>query len=288
MSRFFSRAWVIIVLIISFSSIVAIIIHFLNLDTQEIPEAPPPEISAQIIDSSSTKPTADEALAALFAMPVSGGNLKIDDNHLASFWFEQSFDDGAHKYHTFFIKTQIVEDESHDAYGSHADAPVISAVVYRYEDDQWYVASKQKNIGVFGSWGKTPNIKKGKLLHLAKGNMALLLNISYSGQGYTNKGKAIYTYYENNWGQVGYLQTGGNNSGVCDDEHKEDELLSACWRFTGEIKLAEDNIDDDYPDLVVDRKGTMTGENGRIIPVKDSTYIFNGEVYVEFKEDDSL
>jgi hypothetical protein len=279
------------VLIISLSSIIAIIIHFLGLKDEEVPiDSTPTEISAPIIDTSTTtRPTANEALAALFAVPVSRNRLKIDESHLASLWFEQSFEDGLHRYHSIFIKTQITEKESGEVYGGHADAPIISAVVYRYQNNRWKLVSKQKNIGVFGSWGNAPDIKQGQLLPLAKGNTALLLNISYSGQGYTNTGKAIYSYYENNWVQVGYLQTGGDNEGVCDDERLDnDELLFACWRFSGNIKLAKDNIGEDYPDLVVHRKGTMSGKKGRIIPVKDSMYIFNGEEYVEVKEDEPV
>ncbi|MCK4493209.1 MAG: hypothetical protein KAU26_04090, partial [Methylococcales bacterium] len=192
MSRFSQSSLVVIMaLIISLGSIIAIAFHFLTIEDNSIP---PPMVSTATTqvpaDSSIIRPTGNDALAALFSLPVSDNKVKIDKDNLASLWFEQSFDDGVHQYHTIFIKTQIVEDTSiknkisdedlseEDVYGSHADAPLISAVVYKQVNEKWEVASKQKNIGVFGSWGNAPKIKQAQLLKLAKGNMALLLDIS--------------------------------------------------------------------------------------------------------------
>ena len=311
MSRFSQSSLVIIMaLIISLGSIIAIAFHFLTIEDKSILAPPVSTATIQVpADSSITRPTGNDALAALFSLPVSDNKVKIDKDNLASLWFEQSFDDGVHQYHTIFIKTQIVEDMSlkvttdddesvnaqaddeefeEDFYGGHADAPLISAVVYKQVNGKWEVASKQKNIGVFGSWGNAPKIKQAQLLKLAKGNVAFLLDISYSGQGYTHHGKSVFSYYENAWVQVGYLQTGGNNAGVCDDASEDaDELLLACWHFNGKISLAEnEDALDDYPDLIVNRTGTMMGgENGRVVKVKDSLYGFNGEEYLELTAD---
>ncbi len=307
MSRFSQSSLVIIMaLLISLSGLIALAFHFLTTDDKAISTPPISTATTHVpADSSVKRPNANDALAALFSLPVSDNKVKIDKDNLASLWFEQSFDDGVHQYHTIFIKTQIVEDKTikvkegidevvntqaddedleEDVYGGHADAPEISSVVYKQVNGKWEVASKQKNIGTFGSWGNAPKIKKAQLLKLAKGNMALLLGISYSGQGYTHYGKSVFSYYENEWVQVGYLQTGGNNAGVCDDESEDiDELLLACWSFKGKVNLAE-NKDalDDFPDIIVNRTGTMMGgENGRVIKVKDSLYGYNGEEYLE-------
>ncbi|MDQ7090140.1 MAG: hypothetical protein Q9M50_05775 [Methylococcales bacterium] len=285
MKRFSShRTVVVIVLMISLSSILTIALYFHSEDNSEpiVAEFPLPA-HVNVLK----KPTVSAALTALFAMEVANNKVNVNDQTLASFWFEHPFDDGLHKYHAIFIKNQMVDSETHDIYGSHADAPVISAVVYRLTGAQWVLVSKQKNIGSFGSWGDTPTIKRVNFLPLAKGNMALLLDISYSGQGYTNSGKTIFAYHEDAWAQLGYLQTDGDNSGVCDDEtEEEDELLSACWLFKGKITLAEPIDNDDYPDVIVKRTGTMSDENGQIIPVKNSRYAFNGEEYLEISEMD--
>lgn len=225
-------------------------------------------------------PAAHEALTALFSITTSSNQLKTSENKLASLWFEKSFNEGEDKYHVIFIKNQIV-DESNEVYGSHADAPVISAVVYKLEAEKWTLVSKQKEIGVFGSWGDAPEVEDIQPLQLAKGHTAFLLDIAYSGQGYTNSGKTIFSYRDKQWSIRGYLQTGGDNSGVCDDEAKEDEFLSACWQFDGKVTLAENSKNSDYPDLQVSRSGTMSDENGNIIPVSNSVYSFNGEEYLE-------
>jgi hypothetical protein len=283
MSRFSSyRTLGFIVLIISLSSIVVMAVYFSTKEDSGHPiisQLPLPK-KVEILNN----PSIDDALAVLFtSAKVKDSKVKIDKDTLASFWFAQSFNDGINKYHAIFIKNQMV-DESNEVYGSHADAPIISSVVYKLIENKWILASKQENIGLFGSWGDTPEVKEVEILPLAKGNFALLLDISYSGQGYTNSGKTIFAYHQDSWAQLGYLQTEGDNSGVCDDEAEEDELLSACWEFKGKISLAKDNDGSDYPDVIVNRTGTMAGENGKIIPVKNSLYSFNGEEYLEFSD----
>ncbi len=283
MSHFSSyRTLGIIVSIISLSGLVAMAVYFYTPEdagSQVVSQLPLPK-KVEIVHD----PSIDNALAVLFTREkVKNSQVKVNKNTLASLWFKQSFNDGLNQYYAIFIKNQMV-DEANSVYGSHADAPIISAVVYKLIENQWVFASKQENIGSFGSWGDTPEIKEPETLPLAKGNFALLLDISYSGQGYTNSGKTIFAYHQDRWAQLGYLQTAGDNSGVCDNEAKDDELLSACWEFKGKISLAEEHDGSDYPDVIVNRTGTMTGENGQIIPVKNSLYTFNGEEYLEFSE----
>jgi hypothetical protein len=289
MSHFYSyRTLGVIVSIISLSGVVAMGVYFYaknDSNPQIISQLPLPK-KIEILND----PNTDDALAALFtSAKVNNGKVKINKDTLASLWFAQSFHDGINKYHAIFIKNQMV-DESNEVYGSHADAPIISSIVYKLIENKWVLASKQKNIGLFGSWGNTPNIKAPEKLLLAKGNFALLLGISYSGQGYTNSGKTIFAYHQNSWVQLGYLQTEGDNEGVCDNETEitDDELLAACWRFQGKISLVENNEASNYPDVIVNRTGTMAGEKGQIIPVRNSLYRFNGEEYLEFSDGDNI
>ncbi len=272
------RILVIIMLIISLSSIIAMVAYSYTKDNSEqiVSQLPIP-VKIKTVK----KPNVNKALTTLFSIPASDNKIKVNKDTLASLWFEKSFNDGLNKYHAIFIKNQMVDSETHEIYGSHADAPIISAVVYTLNKGEWVLASAQENIGVFGSWGDTPPIKQVQLLTLAKGNIALLLDISYSGQGYTKSGKTIFSYYQNNWTQLGYLPTSGDNSGVCDDTVKDDLLLSACWSFNGTVNLAENNSSSTYTDIIVKRTGTMEGENRKIIPVKNSLYSFNGEEYLE-------
>ncbi|MCK5925328.1 MAG: hypothetical protein KAG10_05495, partial [Methylococcales bacterium] len=147
MSRFSQGSLVTIMgLIITLSSIVVITL-FLTTEDKPSSNEPPVSIATTQVptDTSIDRPNGNDALAALFSLPVSDNKVKIDKDNLASLWFEQSFDDGVHQYHTIFIKTQIVEDVSikikknddddlvnaedddddfeDDFYGGHADAP---------------------------------------------------------------------------------------------------------------------------------------------------------------------
>lgn len=238
------------------------------------------KIAKPLVISLSDIPDVNQALSDLFSLPAQDSKIKTAKDKLASLWFQQSFEDGGNKYHSVFIKNQMVDVETDEVYGNHSDAPIISAVVYKRIQDKWELISKQKNIGTFGSWGDAPSVNKAELLQLAKGNTALLLDISYSGQGLTNKGKSIFSYHNESWSLLGFLQTGGDNEGVCDEDAKKDELLFECWRFNGKISLSENSEDDVYPDVVISRSGTMSDKNGNVIPVTNSIYSFNGEEYL--------
>lgn len=279
MSRSSSRTLIFILSVVVLSSVVATAGYFYG----EIESSPAPAISKitkPVVLQPLKRPDANQALTALFALPASENKVKTAKDKLASLWFERSFSDGSNKYHTVFIKNQMVDPETNEVYGSHADAPFISAVVYKLTERKWELLSKQTDIGVFGSWGDAPPVKQAQQLQLATGNTALLLDISYSGQGYTNSGKTIFAYHDNSWKLLGYLQTGGNNEGVCDDEAKEDEFLSACWQFEGKVSLSQNTEEDIYPDVVVSRSGTMSDDSGKIVPVENSVYSFNGEEYL--------
>ncbi len=281
-SRSSARASVIIVSIIASATVMgagAYFYHKFKTETGGQAKAIS-NITTPIPPKATATPDSNQALTALFSITTSNKQVKPSKDTLASVWFEQSFDDGLDKYHAIFIKNQMVDPDSNEVYGSHADAPIISAVVYKRVNGKWELVSKQAEIGAFGSWGDAPDVEKAQVLTLAKGNIAFLLNIGYSGQGYTNSGKTLFAFKNNKWSQLGYLQTGGDNAGVCDDEAKDDDFLSPCWKFEGEI-IAKNGANPDYPDLQVTRMGTMEDEEGKIVPVESSVYRFNGEEYRE-------
>ena len=273
---------VIILSIIMLSSVLGVTAYFYTPESQQVDDIEVvSKIAAPMVLKTIKTPDSNEALTALYSIVSKNKQVKPAKDMLASVWFEQSFSDEQVEYHVVFVKNQMVDPENGEIYGSHADAPVIGAVVYKLIDGNWQLLSKQKEIGHIGSWGDAPEIERAEIIALGKDNIGFLLDISYSGQGYTNAGKIIFSYRNHNWLQLGYLQTSGDNAGVCDDKAKEDEFLSACWRFDGNISLAENSSTTAYPDLQVVRKGTMTDDNGKIIPVKSSIYHFNGEEYTE-------
>lgn len=229
-------------------------------------------------------PSAAEVLTALFGVKTTSAKVNNAADQLSSLWFEQSFQQNADKYHVVFVKTQIIDPDTKAIVDSHADGVNINAVVYKLVDKKWQFFSKQLNVGSLGSWGDVPETKQLPTLQLSPDNLAFLIESGSSGQGYTETGKGIFSFNtkEKNWKDLGFVQTGGDNAGACDDSPQPaDSVLSACWSFSGEITLTKSGKNPQYPDVLVVQKGTTSDDNNKIIPVSNRTYIFNGEQYVE-------
>lgn len=250
-------------------------------------QTPPPKKQAQTplpsVNSIKT-PTAAEVLTALFGVKATSDKIANAENQLSSLWFEQSFQHGTDKFHAVFVKTQNIDPESKAVLDSHADGANVSVVVYQQVNKQWQLFSKQTNVGNFGSWGDVPDIKQVPTLQLSPNNLAFLIESGSSGQGYTDTGKGLLAYNLKlkTWKDLGFVQTGSDNAGACDDSPQPaDSVLSACWAFTGEITLTKSGKNSDFPDLLVKEKGTSSDDNNKIVPVSDRLYVFNGEQYVE-------
>lgn len=229
-------------------------------------------------------PAAAEVLTALFGVKTTDSKVANAPDQLSSLWFEQSFEHGKDKFHAVFIKSQTIDPDTKAISDSHADSANISAVVYQLIGTQWQLFSKQLNVGNFGSWGNVPDIKNVPILQLSPDNIAFLIDSVASGQGYTEEGKGLISFNPKTktWKDLGFVQTAGDNAGACDDSPQPaDSLLSACWKFTGEITLAKSGKNPDFPDLLVKHKGTTSDDNNKIIPISDRLYVFNGEQYIE-------
>lgn len=239
--------------------------------------------STAIANTPKTPATAN-VLTALFGVKTVTNQVNNAADQLSSLWFGQSFRQDKDNYHAFFIKTQSIDPDTKAIADSHADGANISVVVYKLVDKQWQLFSRQTNVGSFGSWGDVPETKQVPTLQLSPDNITFLIEGGSSGQGYTEKGKGLFSFNfkEKNWKDLGFVQTGGDNAGACDDSPQPaDSLLSACWSFTGEITLAKTGKNSEYPDLLVVHKGTTSDDSNKIIQVSNRTYIFNGEQYVE-------
>lgn len=245
---------------------------------------PPSKKLAPIAVNAIKTPTAAEVLTDLFGIKTTSKQVTNAADQLSGPWFEQSFAQNNNKFHAVFIKTQSIDPDTKAVLDSHADAANISAVVYKRVGEQWQLFSKQTNIGSFGSWGDVPETKNVPTLQLSPDNLVFLIEGGSSGQGYTDIGKGLFSYNikTKTWKDLGFVQTGADNAGACDDSPQpKDSVLSACWKFTGEITLTKSGKNPEYPDLLVIEKGTTSDDNNKIIPVSNRLYIFNGEQYVE-------
>jgi uncharacterized protein YecT (DUF1311 family) len=248
---------------------------------------PKETVNSAIVPIVNSVKTPDHIIAMkdLFGVTDPSGEVKTGDEALSSFWFEQSFQEGADKLHVIFFKTQSV-DEFGEPYQSHAQGVDVGAITYKLIADQWQVISKQTKFGEAGSWGDVPETT-AQTLQLSPGVLVFMVDSSYSGQGYVDESKMLFAYSKNAWHDIGYIQTGGDNSGDCDDESTGLEGLGACWSYKGKISvLAGKNVE--YPNLLVTRTGTVSGEHrGEIIPAKNVTYIFNGEKYINPEDEET-
>ena len=251
-----------------------------TVDTDKIPLLPAKQAA---INTPKTPPAA-EVLSALFSVKATSDKVNNAPDQLSSLWFEQSFTHENDIFHVIFIKSQTIDPDSKTVADSHADGVNISVVVYKLVEKQWQLFSKQINVGGFGSWGDVPATQQVPLLKLSSDNLVFLIEGGSSGQGYTEVGKGLFSFNVKNkiWKDLGFVQTGGDNAGACDDSPQPaDSILSACWTFTGEITLTKNGKNAEYPDLLVVEKGTTSDDSNKIIPVSHRTYVFNGEQYVE-------
>jgi hypothetical protein len=231
-----------------------------------------------------TTPATSEVLSTLFGIATTADKITNAADQLSSLWFEQTFTHDKNKFLAVFIKTQGIDPDSKTVFDSHADTANISVVVYQLIGEKWQFFSKQINVGSFGSWGDVPKTQNVPTLQLSSDNIAFLIDSGSTGQGYTETGKGIFSFNlkEKIWKDLGFVQTGGDNAGACDDSPQPaDSLLSACWQFSGEITLTQAGKNPDYPDLLVIEKGTTSDDNNKIISVSDRLYVFNGEQYIE-------
>jgi hypothetical protein len=229
----------------------------------------------------SAVPDHTAALSELFGIPDSGGKVRISANELSSIWFEQSFKLGNDEFHVIFTKTQEIDPQSGAIVKAHAQGVKVGAITYKQVDGQWQAVSRQPKFGDFGEWGDVPEVKQADILQLSPENIAFMIDAGGGMGGFFESGKALFTYSKDSWRDLGYVQTNADNSGACDEAPSDEGGSIPCWSYTGAISIVPGE-NAEYPDLLVTRTGTESGENGvSIVPAKNVTYVFNGDKYVD-------
>lgn len=237
--------------------------------------------SAFLSQSLSAVPDHTAALNELFGIPDSNGKVRISANELSSIWFEQSFSLGNDEFYVIFTKTQEIDPQSGAIVEAHVQGVKVGAITYKQVDGQWQAVSKQPKFGDFGEWGDVPEVKQAEIFQLSPENIAFMLDAGGGMGGFFESGKALFAYSKNSWRDLGYVQTDADNSGACDEASSDEGGSMPCWRYTGTISIVPGE-NAEYPDLLVTRTGTESGENGvSIVPAKNVTYVFNGEKYID-------
>lgn len=241
--------------------------------------------SGFLLKNHSGKPDHITALKDLFGAADPSGKARVSANELSSIWFEQSFKLGSDDFYVVFAKTQEVDPQTGAIVEAHAQGVKVGAVTYKQTDGRWQVVSKQPKFGDFGEWGDASEVKQAEVLQLSPDNIAFMIDTGAGMGGFFESGKALFAFSKNNWRDLGYVQTDADNSGICDEASERASSAEGgsipCWSYTGAISTVSGQ-NTEYPDLLVTRTGTESGENGvSIMPAKNVIYIFNGEKYID-------
>lgn len=186
----------------------------------------------------------------------------------AEIWFENNFNIGKNQFHTKFFATHTF-DENGNPNDCHSCPQNISVVTYKLINSKWTLIASQMQFAESGSWG-TVTKDKPSLLLLSPKSIAVLINSSYGNMGYFVEGKEVYVFENSYWHAVGFIQTGGDNSGSCDENASPDveDSLEACYKFEGKISVADMNSGP-YPNILVMLSGTVNTEDR--FTVKEAT-----------------
>lgn len=242
------------------------------------------EVNASEVSNTLPLPSNETAFKQLFgtASPSKPGSMvKTAPNKLTSFWFEQSFTQGGDHLHVKFFATQSL-DESGQPIDSHAQSVEVGAISYQQNANKWQVLSKQPQFGVAGAWGKVDKVVAPEVLQLSPTSLAVMLDAADGMGGWHEEGKTIFVFAQNAWHDTGYVQTGGDNLGTCNDAPPvaDEELpLAPCYRYSGTISVINGSTSE-YPDLLVTRTGTEGEEHlGKLLPARNVTYVFKDGKY---------
>lgn len=220
-----------------------------------------------IIEDESQLPSIDRAQKDLF---------KASDKQYqnAEIWFENNFNIGKNQFHTKFFATHTY-DENGNPNDCHSCPQNISVVTYKLINSKWTLIASQKQFAESGSWG-TVSKDKPTLMLLSPKSIAVLINSSYGNMGYFDEGKEVYVFENSYWHAVGFIQTGGDNSGSCDENAPADlkDSLEACYKFEGKISVA-DMDSGPFPNILVMHTGTVnTKDRFTVKEATDEQYKF--------------
>lgn len=200
----------------------------------------------------------------------SSGAVKTAENESTSVWFEQAFKYGQDNLYVFFISTKYEDTCVACGGGS------FGAITYKQINGQWQIVSKQFKLGSAGRMGFLPDLEHVNKIEFATNKVGLFIHVTgEAGQGNEYSGAFLYVFYNNQWNDLGYLDTGFNDFGSCDD------VSRPCSGVKGKLSIVNKK-DSEYPDLIV----TLSQIDAKEIPLKDlpnknARYLFNGQKYIE-------
>ena len=228
--------------------------------------------AASVAVQQAAAPDGVRAITDIFGTAPQAGALATA-NSLTKPWYAQTLARGQEQLHIVFSATQELDPATRKPVDAHAQAPAISAAVYRLQGNDWQLESTAKAFAQFGAWGEAGKLdRRADVVTFPSGVLGLLLDTSESGQGYTEVGKRVWAYSNREWRDLGLVQTGGDNDGAAVDDKDR-------YEFKGTVSVLPGV--EPFPDLRVARTGTNRDDSGKIGPAKDTAFHYNGKEYVE-------
>lgn len=111
----------------------------------------------------------------------------------------------------------------------HACSGKLGLVILRAQGDRLALVARNRLAEDAGSWGSTPPEEAFRVVRLGKGNHGWLMQFSYTGQGYTEGGVAVFGAIGDKIVDLGFISTHSDNGGTCGDG------LGPCYVHSYEI-----------------------------------------------------
>ncbi|NML46812.1 hypothetical protein HHL11_23915 [Ramlibacter sp. G-1-2-2] len=212
------------------------------------------------------------AFGDLFGVSTAATVLPTGPRESTSLWHQQGFLLAGDPALVVFTQTQRLAPDGRPAL-ARAEAPSISAAVYRLSDGRWKLAGASRDFAHARAWGEAP-APRGPLqvMQFPDGAVAFFVDEAGESLGDTQVGKSVWAFANGAWHDLGYVQTGGDNESATGSEEEP-------YRFSGSISMVPGS--GRYPDLRVDREGTMQDDQDRVVTATDTRYVFTGRSYEE-------
>jgi hypothetical protein len=204
----------------------------------------------------------------------------LKTNKKSSFWFEQVLKnaDGVPLFYAIFSKKE--------GDGCHVCTADISINTWKSASGNWEVLAKQKNLFKSGIWGDVPSVVQPVNSYKAGSGLIYLVELkTYEESDIKFKDYMILNFKSDGWGYLGTIsnQIEGCKYEVVDIDvgngvDAAEDTVSICWNYKAQISVLTNN--ENYPDILIKRTGTVLEDDGSQIQAKDVMYSFNGKEYV--------
>ncbi len=188
------------------------------------------------------EPSAARAIFELYGTDLIGESASTAADRLTSLFVKLNFRINGQDRLSVLLKTKKIDPVTGAPINCHVCSVSLSAVDYMRSGKQWVKVGQSLEFAELGNWGEAiPGDSIDIKYDLAPSTTAFLFDDGGSGQGYYNVGKSILALENAQWKSLGYISTGEDNSGNCEEEldpKNSNDTLKPCWKSKGTCKHA--------------------------------------------------